>query len=102
MGSILRREVETTGHLVVVGTGEDEEGHVALVDLVVEVVMDLGVTAVITAPQVEVATSVREVEASVPMPALLLGHLAGVDLEEASMGGVVAGRDPRVQVKVLA
>lgn len=100
--TVFRREVEeTTGHLVVVGVEEDEEGHVALADPVVEVVMAPGVTAVITALRVEVVTSVREVEASVLMPALL-GPLAGVYLVEAQMGGVVAGRDPKALAKVLA
>jgi len=103
VGITFHREVEATmGHLVVGVEQEDGEDHVASADPAVEVLMVLGVmTAVIIAlPQVEVG--VHEVEATVLMPALPVGPLAGVDHVEAPLGGVAVGRDPRVPVKAQA
>lgn len=100
---IFHQEVEATmGHLVV--GQEDEDDHVALAGPAVEAVMALEVMAavIIALPQVEVATSAREVEAIALMRALLVGPLAGVDLVEAPMGGAPVVQDPRAPVKVLA
>jgi len=100
---IFHHEVEATMDHLVVGR-ENAVDHVVLADPAVEVRMILGVMAavIIALPQVEVVTSVHEVQVTARMLALPVGPLAGVDHVEAPMGGVEVGRDPRATVKLLA